>query len=706
MLFMAVPSIALAVPNFHWKPLLLDSADSFHRSVLSARASQYPTINSTSLRILYQNNINSSDSIHHVSAFLTSPLGNSAGQSFCSDLSESQMPLDTLTSNQNDFLNQFNYLCYAGILACPTSVRIDNGQAIAVREGMTSFESSDTDSASELPQLCTQSDGGGLDSNSGPTSTNQIIVTDSEGNAYNGYHNKKAFRFLGIPYSNSPARFEYSSVNSAQNQDVDATKYGAECMQNSNADTAQSEDCLFLNIHSPYLPSHGNTTGLRPVLLYIHGGAFESGSGADTSVDSDNFASREDIVGVTINYRLNAYGFLAIPNTALKGNYGVSDMISALEWIINNIANFGGNPQQITIVGESAGAAAVRILLGSKKAIGMYQGAIIMSNLGGAVDLGANGSYWTSNSAYLTINDSYSDHGSNVLEAAGCPTSGDTDVRVSCIKSCTDNLASLGSMGFPTQDGTYITTPQLEVGTAGAVAKVPVMMGNTKNDGASFINYDTDCASPAACIASVLDISEAAAQSVLDSGLFPYTDSGDMSADSFNVSQRVRTDDTFRCIDQASAYAGHAAASLGPVFYYQIQRTYGGSNPSPDNVDSGNSPSSDPDAPYYRLHAGEMAFVFGTQTTFRTVYDYYYMQLMVALWASFVRTGDPNPDTGLYAARGYTDVLDAVQLAGTWGTVRGRDGPVMLLDAPSWSQAAFNEVEQCNWLNYTLDYYL
>jgi len=120
----------------------------------------------------------------------------------------------------------------------------------------------------------------------------------------------------------------------------------------------------------------------------IHGGGFEGGSGSDPQTDGGNLASREDIVTVTFNYRIGTLGFLAIPGTDIKGKFGIGDQVNALDWVLANIASFGGDPKQITITGESAGAASVRVHLGSAQCIGKFQGAIAMSDLGGGIDLG------------------------------------------------------------------------------------------------------------------------------------------------------------------------------------------------------------------------------------------------------------------------------------------------------------------------------
>jgi carboxylesterase type B len=136
-----------------------------------------------------------------------------------------------------------------------------------------------------------------------------------------------------------------------------------------------------LNIYTPYLPRNGSdSASLKPILFFIHGGGFIAGSGADPEYDGGNMASRGDVVVVSINYRLGLFGFLALADGSTNGNFGLADQITALEWVKANIAAFGGDPNLITLIGQSAGAASVRQLLTSPPAIGRFTGAIIQSD--------------------------------------------------------------------------------------------------------------------------------------------------------------------------------------------------------------------------------------------------------------------------------------------------------------------------------------
>ena len=191
-----------------------------------------------------------------------------------------------------------------------------------------------------------------------------------------------------------------------------------------------SEDCLFLNVWTPFLPSptkKAQKKKLKAVMVWIFGGGFVTGSAYDPAGGSDgtNLASRGDVVVVSLNYRLGNLGFLALDDGITNGNYGLQDIITALEWIQEYIVNFGGDPSRVTIFGQSAGAAAVRALLASPKAEGLFHGAIMQSNPAG---FSAFGPY----SNYSTIEKHYQDVAVSVLDQAGCLGTID---RLDCLRN-------------------------------------------------------------------------------------------------------------------------------------------------------------------------------------------------------------------------------------------------------------------------------
>ncbi|KAJ9203615.1 hypothetical protein DTO164E3_2537 [Paecilomyces variotii] len=660
----------------------------------------------TSLTLLYQNNLNASDDGNHVGAILLDPMSKEQATDGCAAVGESLLSRSTLQEHQDDFVNTLSYLEYSGRSVPNQRYWIKEG-AVSVEEGVSHLMFSESSpNAAELPVLCAQSSNENS-TTGGATTSNEIQITSS-GNTYIGYRNQKSFRFLGIPYADPPERFTYPKLYSKKSQTIQTTSYGSQCAQVGSG----SEDCLFLNIMTPYIPKANSKETLKPVLFWIHGGGFTSGSGADPETDGGNLASREDIVVVTINYRLSTLGFLAIPGTGIKGNYGIADQITALQWTINNIAEFGGDPNQITIIGESAGAGSVRVLLGSPPALGKFQGAIAMSNLGGGVDLGLTGDYATTYSSYLTIAESYTAAGEQIFSGAGCNQT-DLPAQIECLKQVPAlSLVGLSTVArYVVQDGNYVNTEELDlVNRNGSTAHVPVIFGNCANDGASFSTYpQTPISSEVEGIATSLDISTSYAQSIIDSGLFPYYDTGNITLDSFNVSQRIATDNQFRCIDQATVYAGMKSGVFpsSSTYYYQMERTFGGYDPN----NLGGPPSTpeypygDPNLPYFRLHGSDLPWVFGTLTTLRDADDLYSMQLTSGYFAEFVKSGQPNPKEDYLKVRGYVNTLNAVRETGPWNPVEGSEGPIRLMDYPS-RQAGFQDLEQCRFLKYPITYYL
>jgi hypothetical protein len=235
-----------------------------------------------------------------------------------------------------------------------------------------------------LPALCSQSA-----SLSSPASTDagpRWQASIKTGNAtIVGYRDKLSFRFLGLGYAPRPMRFGYSKYQ-APSGNISALAYGAGCVQDDCEEPRCSEDCLSLNVWTPYLPTKNSSMPKKAVMFWIYGGGFTSGFGSDTTFDGGNMASRGDVVVVTINYRLSTLGFLALDNSTLRGNYWLSDQIAALDWVRAHIEDFGGDKDRITVFGQSAGGASVRALLASPLARGKFSRAILHSVPAGAGD--------------------------------------------------------------------------------------------------------------------------------------------------------------------------------------------------------------------------------------------------------------------------------------------------------------------------------
>lgn len=273
------------------------------------------------------------------------------------------------------------------------------------------------------------------------------------------------------------------------------------------------------------------------------GGAFTGGTGSDPTFDGGSLVSRGDLVLVTINYRLGTLGFLALDDGITNGNYGLADQITALDWVREHIKDFGGDPNRITIFGQSAGAASVRALMASPRAIGKFAAAIPQSNLAGS-------SYAKTYSQYYTIPEEVAVAARPILNATGCLHAVD---QLACLRAVDPyTLASLDTIArFLVVDGTFLTTSQLEVTGRGPVAHVPVMMGFMRDDGAAFISYPD--ANDTVSISLVKNGFDLNAISTLS--LFTEPNGANATLNVFNTTALVATDSEFRCLDEATAYS-------------------------------------------------------------------------------------------------------------------------------------------------------
>jgi para-nitrobenzyl esterase len=184
--------------------------------------------------------------------------------------------------------------------------------------------------------------------------------------------------FRGIRYGHA-RRFEAPTAAGRTRDIADASAFGPSSAQRGDRYAAQVEDPLFLNVWTPDLRPGAN----KPVMVYIHGGAYSSGSVVDPLNDGRHLAARGDAVVVTVNHRLNAFGYLYLarldPRFPDSGNAGQLDLILALRWVRDNIASFGGDPNRVMVFGQSGGGAKIATMMGMPAAAGLFQRAATMS---------------------------------------------------------------------------------------------------------------------------------------------------------------------------------------------------------------------------------------------------------------------------------------------------------------------------------------
>ena len=220
-------------------------------------------------------------------------------------------------------------------------------------------------------------------------------VAETAAGQVRGYEDKGVKVFKGVPYAAStggPNRFKPPRPREPWSGVRDATAYGPKCPQLafqgmleeeavSLPDEAMSEDCLSLNVWTPALDG-----GKRPVMVWFHGGMFAFGSGAGGRYDGVNLCRRRDVVLVTVNHRINLFGYLYLAELlgedyAQSGDAGMLDCVAALQWVRDNIAGFGGDPGNVTIFGESGGGAKASTLMAMPAAKGLFHRAICQSGV-------------------------------------------------------------------------------------------------------------------------------------------------------------------------------------------------------------------------------------------------------------------------------------------------------------------------------------
>lgn len=286
--------------------------------------------------------------------------------------------------------------------------------------------------------------------------------------------------FAGIPYAAAPVgslRFAPPVPAPEWSGERDATRPGPRCVQDPDSDPERgantSEDCLSLNIWTPPVSDEK-----RPVMVWIHGGAFVGGSG--DIYDAGRLAARGGIVVVTINYRLGTLGFLAHPALGPGtdvGNYGLADQQAALRWVRDNIADFGGDPEKVTVAGESAGGMSVCDHLVSPGSAGLFRAAILMSS-----PCQAQADLATATRRSL-----------DYAAAAGCP---DPAAAATCLRALpVDQLRkpvwyfNIGSdeLTGPVTGSALLPQAPLAAFGSGRSEPVPVLIGTTRDEFTLFV---------------------------------------------------------------------------------------------------------------------------------------------------------------------------------------------------------------------------
>lgn len=319
-------------------------------------------------------------------------------------------------------------------------------------------------------------------------------VLTIEGGQVKGVELENSVVYRGIPYAAAPIgdlRWQlpqpvqawdsvmvadhWSAASWQAAHDPNDGNYGVEFYDN---DPEFSEDCLYLNIWTPKGASAHPDKKL-PVAMWIHGGAYHAGWGFEKEFDGEAWAQR-DVILVTINYRLGIFGFMSHPELTsrqggISGNYGIYDQYKALQWIHDNIAQFGGDPAQVTIFGQSAGGGSVRCLVSSPLAKPYISKAIIMSAGGLNRTLGVDNNQAQADALHKEILDAARLTTYDELMAADWFT-------IYAAQQEYVKKTGRWSLSSPHIDGKILTKDFSEAVLDNTVADIPYMVGSVAND--------------------------------------------------------------------------------------------------------------------------------------------------------------------------------------------------------------------------------
>lgn len=300
-----------------------------------------------------------------------------------------------------------------------------------------------------------------------------------------GEREKDVLVWRGLPYAQPPvgeARFALPKPVQAWDTVLEATKFGPVCPQVSSSfegNSTMDENCLSLNIWSP-----ATDGAKRPVMFWIHGGGFVVGSGSSELYNGSTLSKNGDVVVVTINYRLGALGFLHFTDEQqatgnFENNLGIHDQIAALKWVKNNISAFGGDPNNMTIFGESAGGTSVATLLACPEAKGLFQRAIVES--------GPSAILWNRQTA-TTLTNKYFEFLGISADSIHLLKS----VPVEDLKNAEDKLLKYmvaetpHKVFSPTIDGSLLTTDIMSCLNPNQTGNVAMMIGTNKDEATLF----------------------------------------------------------------------------------------------------------------------------------------------------------------------------------------------------------------------------
>lgn len=442
--------------------------------------------------------------------------------------------------------------------------------------------------------------------------------------------------FRGIPFAAPPVgefRWRAPQPPQAWAGVRDASKFGADCAQAGwprkagEIAAGSSEDCLYLNI---WRPAEAKPDQKLPVMVWIHGGAFVFGSGSQPDFSGANFA-KKNVLLVTFNYRLGRLGFFAHPALSQeiteepKGNYGYMDQIAALRWIQQNIAAFGGDPNNVTIFGESAGGVSVHSLLTIPDASGLFHKAILQSSGGrDGILTGRPLKEDNTDTFYPVSAETCGLNFARRHHIEGTDAAAMARLRALSVEEIVDEGAETdGDNGpriysGPILDGMLVTETFQHAYSAGRVPNIPIIIGSNSAEiqGAFVVNAASE------------DELFSRFGSLKDEAMAAYNPGKNKS-----VTELLSMVNTDKVWAEPARFTADAFVRRGvPAYVYLFSYV-------PDSLQK--------QMPYGASHGSEIAYVFNNLDTRRGLShispaDLAVSSLMNTYWSNFAKTGNPN----------------------------------------------------------------
>lgn len=478
--------------------------------------------------------------------------------------------------------------------------------------------------------------------------------------------------FAGVPYARPPVgelRWQAPQPPEPRSQVLVADRFSAVPVQGTTTFTTRaltqvldipledtflnpypvSEDSLYLNIWRPA----GAASADLPVIVYVPGGGFATGSGALPLYDGEALASTGEAVVITINYRLGVLGFLSHPELAAEsrygasGNYGILDQIAALDWVRQNIAAFGGDPERVTIAGESAGGESVCILGATPLAEGLVDG--IIGSSGACMGTEGNTEDGDQSDSRAVAEDA----GERLAQELGVETV--AELRDLPVDRITEAAAAVGPHWRPSVDGYVLDHSPAEIYAAGGQLDVPTMIGSNADELSITRAFPSDPVSPGEYRETVQDEHGDDAAAFLD--LYP----GQAEEQVAGSLLRAQTD---RVFTRAMYRWAHLQSRTGraPTYLYYFTHT----------------PPDESLLEYGAYHGAEVMYAFRNLGADGDAdygeADHQLRDQLSGYWLNFARTGDPN-EAGLPVWLTFSEAPEQVMELGTPSGMTARPRP-------------------------------